>query len=449
VKSVTMISSELAPFCVRGGTAYAIRRLADQLVELGIETRVLLPDWVDTQLASDSPLLIPIPVKMRAEVRGAPVMVQCNEFSRAAMAAFDQIKNNSGSDAVIAHGDEGAMFMVLRDGERSGGPAVFWLHTLYDPPLSVFSKEQRRSLPSQSLLASAVMMADVVVTSSGVLKDAREFEWPNPLKELQNALTIASAEHRVLTVESVGCLPVVPKNSENKLDLGSSLENLKDVLSPYVFFPGRPTVDKGFGIFGAIAERLRDERFACVAVRRPEPQPKRKRPFRQLVHWLPWLTQEELTVVMRNAICTVLPSITEAFGLAAAESVSLGVETLYHPVGGHHVLESFPHAHPVALTSSERAQLYRLWSDLIATDPDSWPVWTRHEISLRPLIDRWVEAIRSIACRGDAANAPTENSARRAEMIEAERWGSKLVRRIETHGTEDGDQVASGGITAL
>src|ERR1041384_4605362 len=43
VKSVTMISWEFDPFRVRGGTAYAIRRLADQLTGLGIETRVILP----------------------------------------------------------------------------------------------------------------------------------------------------------------------------------------------------------------------------------------------------------------------------------------------------------------------------------------------------------------------------------------------------------------------
>ena len=134
---------------------------------------------------------------------------------------------------------------------------------------------------------------------------------------------------------------------------------------------------------------------------------------------------------MRNATCTVLPSITEAFGLAAAESVSLGVETLYQPVGGHHVLEAFPHAHRVPLTSSERAHLYRLWSDLIGADPDSWSVWTRHQISLRPLIDKWVEAIRAIEYRDNAASAQTQNGDLMAQIIEAERWGNKLLRRLE------------------
>ena len=112
-------------------------------------------------------------------------------------------------------------------------------------------------------------MADIVVTSTGILKDAREFEWPDRLKELQKALTIASAEHRVLTVESMGCLPEVAKNSHNKLIPSSNLEKLKNVPSPYVLFPGRPSVDKGLGIFAAIAERLRADNIACVAVQRP------------------------------------------------------------------------------------------------------------------------------------------------------------------------------------
>ena len=50
MKSVTMISRELHPFHTLGGTAYAIRRLADQLTELEIKTRVLF-----TGLCGDLP----------------------------------------------------------------------------------------------------------------------------------------------------------------------------------------------------------------------------------------------------------------------------------------------------------------------------------------------------------------------------------------------------------
>lgn len=427
-----MISWELDPFHTRGGTAYAIRRLANQLTGLGIETRVLLPDWLDTRPGKDlTPLMMPMLLKMRSELRRAPRALQCSEFCRAALEAVEQIRTNAELDAVIAHSDEGAMFTILRSGKRFREPSVFWLHSLYDPPISDFSREQHQLLPSRSLLASAVMMADIAVTSTGILKDAREFEWPDRLKALQKALTNASAEHRVLTVESTGCLPGVPKNSQNELIPSSNLENLKSVPSPYILFPCRPSVDKGFGIFAAIAERLRADHIACVAVQRPTQQAKSENPSRDSpIYWLPWLAQNDLHVAMRNAACTVLPSITEGFGLAAAESISQGVATLYQQVGGHHGLQSLPNALTVPLTTCERAHLYGLWSELIDNHADPWSIWARHEISLRPLIDKWVEAIRSVVHRADGGTGEIENTQLTERPVE-ERWGNKLRRRIE------------------
>lgn len=428
MKSLTMISWELDPFHTRGGTAYAIRRLANQLTGLGIETRVLLPDWLDTRPGKDlTPLMMPVLLKMRSELRRAPRALQCSEFCRAALEVVEQIRTSAELDAVIAHSDEGAMFTILRSRKQSCEPSVFWLHSLYDPTINEFSRDQRQLLPSPSLLASAVMLADIVVTSTGILKDAREFEWPQRLKELQKALTNASAEQRVLTVESTGCLPVVPKNSQNKLIPSSQLENLKSVPSPYVLFPCRPSVDKGFGIFAAIAKRLRADKIACVAVQRPTQQAKPDNPSRDSpIYWLPWLAQNDLHVAMRNAACTVLPSLTEGFGLAAAESISQGVVTLYQQVGGHHGLQSLPNALTVPLTTSERAHLYDLWSELIDCHADPWSIWARYENPLRPLIDKWVEAIRSVVRRADGGMEDAEFP----EPIE-ERWGNKLRRRIE------------------
>jgi glycosyltransferase involved in cell wall biosynthesis len=273
------------------------------------------------------------------------------------------------------------------------------------------------------------MMADIVVTSTGILKDAREFEWPDRLKELQNALISASAEHRVLTVESMGCLPVAASDS-HKMIHGANLEKLKNLPSPYVLFPARPSLDKGLGFFAAIAERLRADNIACVAVQRPAPSARPANPSRNApIHWLPWLTQDELLIAKRNAACTVLPSITEGFGLAAAESISQSVATLYQQVGGHHALETFPNAMPVLLTTNERAQLYGLWAELIEFH-DSWPVWKRYEILLRPLIDRWVEAIRSVVCRPNGGLRGIEN-ADFPEVPVEDRWANRLCRRIE------------------
>ena len=134
---------------------------------------------------------------------------------------------------------------------------------------------------------------------------------------------------------------------------------------------------------------------------------------------------------MRNAACVVLPSITEGFGLAAAESISQGVGTLYQQVGGYHSLQALPNALPVPLTTSERVHLYGLWSDLIGMYPDDfWPVWTRHEILLRPLIDKWVEAIRSVMYRANGRIGGIEKTKFPEQPVE-ERWANKLRRRIE------------------
>jgi len=209
----------------------------------------------------------------------------------------------------------------------------------------------------------------------------------------------------------------------------SNLENLKNVPSPYVLFPARPSVDKGFGIFAAIAERLRADKITCVALQRPA-QAKSKNPsLNAPIHWLPWLTQDELVVAMRNAACTVLPSITEGFGLAAAESINLGVTTLYQTVGGHHGLQALPNALPVSLTTTERAHLYGLWSELLGSQ-DYWSVWARYEILLRPLIDRWVEAIRLAVHCSDRKLRGNEAPFATKQLVE-ERWGNKLRRRLE------------------
>jgi glycosyltransferase involved in cell wall biosynthesis len=405
-----MISWDLDPFYTRGGTAYAIRRLADQLVELGIETTVLLPDRGSTYHSNDVTVL---PVNMRNGIDRAPRVVQCSEFCRAALEMIGK------SDAFIAHSDEGAMFIALQSEKRRDGPSIFWLHSLYDPPIDGLSKDERRLLPSSSLLASAVVLADIVVTSSGVLKDGREFVWPHRLQDLQQALRMASAEGRVLTVESMGCLP---KNSAAQ---SSNLETLKNLPRPYVLFPGRPSIDKGFGIFAAIAERLRADNISCVAVQRPTAQAQPDNRSRNApIHWLPWLAQDELLVAMRNAACTVLPSLTEGFGLAAAESISHGVKTLYHEVGGHHNLREFPNALPVPLEITETAYLYGLWSELLDVHPDSWDVWMSHETSLRSLVDRWVEAIRSVVHRRD------DEIKHFSEPPIEERWGNKLREHL-------------------
>ena len=80
---------------------------------LGIETRVFLPDWLDTRPGKDlTPKLLPTLLKMRTELLRAPRVLQCSEFCRSALEAVAQTRTSAASDAVIAHSDEGAMFIA-------------------------------------------------------------------------------------------------------------------------------------------------------------------------------------------------------------------------------------------------------------------------------------------------------------------------------------------------
>lgn len=424
-----MVAWDMDPFRVRGGTAYAVRRLADQLTALGVQIRVLLPDLLDAEIdVTRSSLLRPTTLKLSAAARDGSRSVQHHDFCRAAGDAIEEIERDRGSDAVIAHNDECALLVVAEGRRNAPRPVVFWLHSLYDPPLDGLPGEARDALPLPSLLASAVACADVVATSSGLLEDAREIEWPSPLGSLQRALVDAEADQRILTVESTGCLPEAREARQ---------ENEKTVVlpdPPFVLFPGRPSVDKGFPLFLEVAERVRDAGVACVAVCPPASRGRPTERFRDSpIHWLSWLAQRDLRAAMSRAACVVLPSLTEGYGLAAAEALQLGATTLFHDVGGHRALGGLTHAMPVPLRRGERTRLYRLWCDLLLDHPDSWAAWERHRQALASLIDRWVDAVlagvhRSASTPTPAAGPASVDSLRGS--LGEQTWGSRLLDRV-------------------
>src|SRR4051812_22223099 len=300
MESVAMIAWDLDPLRIGGGTAYAVRRLADQLNQLGIRVAVCLPNELGADLGGLGPLLSLVPVDLPADRCPDSHWGRCAALCEIALQAVDR-KAFDGVDAIVAHGDEAALFAVRYARRRSRRPLVFWLHGLYDPAVEEFPPDCRREFTSRSVLATAIAAADLTATSSGIVRDARAFEWPARLRALQDALLRADDERRLLTVESTGCLPAAAEDISAVA--GAAIP------TPYVFFPGRPMVDKGMPIFAAIAERLRDDQITCAAVRRPRGATDLVEVRAAPIIWLPWLRRDELFAVMRGAACVALPSL--------------------------------------------------------------------------------------------------------------------------------------------
>ena len=133
-----MIAWDLDPFRIGGGTAYAIRRLADQLNDLGIRVAICLPNELNATSSGLDPPLTLVPLDLSADRHSAPHWGRCAEFCEIALKAAER-NAFEGSDAIVAHNDEAALFAVHYAKRRARKPLVFWLHSLYDPAVVDFS----------------------------------------------------------------------------------------------------------------------------------------------------------------------------------------------------------------------------------------------------------------------------------------------------------------------
>ena len=174
-----MIAWDLDPFRIGGGTAYAVRRLADQLNELGIRVAICLPNELNAPSSGLDPSLALVPLDLPADRRPASHWDRCADFCEIALKAAERNAFEK-SDAIVAHNDEAALFAVLYAKRRSRKPLVFWLHSLYDPAVVAFPLERRREFTSRSVLGTAVAVADLAATSSGILRDARRIRMAGP-----------------------------------------------------------------------------------------------------------------------------------------------------------------------------------------------------------------------------------------------------------------------------
>ncbi len=390
----THVTVELAPDRVVGGLGIATSRLIAQLERAGARSRVLTsasehreapPSWGERV---DLPTLGFVEHALEALARDPP--------------ADDEL--------LVVH--ESAALLPLVRARGIPGRRVQWVHSLYDTPLPhELPAACQLVVDPDSALASAIDAADLVVTSMGILADASEVAWSG-MHVVQAALLRAAARGATRTVEAHQCLPP-------PIGLASPMPDA--LARPRVLFPSRSGVHKGIGVFLAIVEALADldlEFFAIGDPTRAGIDP--SRPGAARVRWLPWLAPAELDALMASASCVVVPSLSEGFGLTAAEAAARGLPVVIHDIGG---LRSLPAsaATIVALTLAERARLYALWGEL-RRSRSAWACWDAALPDLAGLVARWTECVEAKVRASPIAPTP-----RSLGPADAPNWGQALL----------------------
>ncbi|HLT35683.1 MAG TPA: glycosyltransferase, partial [Enhygromyxa sp.] len=317
--SVEHVAVELWPQQARGGLGMAVGRLVEQLADAGARSRVLMPSG--SLAVGEHPTAWGTIVALPIASRGAERIAAYSELAGAAHAP---------GSLLVCHDHEAAAAALLARHRHSDARIVVWLHSLYDTPHpSELPPALRELSRPDSLTAGALEIADLIVTSAGILADARELDWPPRMQATRAALLRAAERGQVCLVEADQCLPSTP----SPIDAPASER-------PRLLFAARPGVHKGAGIFLAIVERLAALDVEFVALGDPlaaglDPRD----PTVARVRWLPWLSPDQFYPLLRSSTCALLPSLSEGFGLVAAEADALGVPLLYNDIGG---LRSLP-----------------------------------------------------------------------------------------------------------
>ncbi len=391
MKRLVMFSNELSPFTKGGGLGVAIRRLVEQLASISVEVHVFLPMdcLVDHhQLISNLHVwFISIPCgEFSSEVKMAEAMtVFCKKafgIVRAHGLLIDSI--------FVAHDNEMAISLMMFDcDEMSTTTRVFWMHSLYDhPQKSDYPFCVQELLPQNSIMASAIDVSDFVVMSSGVLNDALVLEWPSRLSDVQHAIKGAQTVGKIITAESIGCLPI--DSTQTVLNNQLVVSKPDGEIIPYILFPSRPSLFKGFSFFAYFAKTLSHLNVEFISLGKPDSLLLSKS---ENIQWLPWLQEGELLALMKSAACVVVPSITEQYGLSAVEATYSGSSIIYHDVGGLRALAPYSNAMPVSLTTNDLNNLYDFWNDLLGSTGNLWPIWDERKSQFLDLLNRWTSII--------------------------------------------------------
>lgn len=415
MKRIAMIANEFSPYKSVGGLGVAIERLGLQLSSEGAETSVLFPTVnLPTRYDFHPPILsqVAIPVSTEGALTEPELAEVLSRFCIASTKKLDAMR----AETVIVHDNEAALATMLCRGR--GLRTVFWLHSLYDHPTrGDYPQQTQRNIDSDSLIASAIGAADLVATSDGIMRDATSFNWPQTLRAVQNSLLAAHREAKTVLVESTGCMPT----SSSAAGLLPKLNNIVLERRPFVLFAGRPVLSKGIGFYQAIAERLHHLDADFVAVGTPSKEVRANCPD---VVWIPWLQQPELFAVMSAAAAVVHPSITEGYGLAAAESCMYATNTICHAVGGLQSLVNAGHAIGVVPLLPEKRALYELWEKLLRAQGGSyWNIWSQEIQRFHRLTEEWTQRLEPMINGGVETRAKTNCNGGRS-------WAQTLLERL-------------------
>jgi glycosyltransferase involved in cell wall biosynthesis len=391
MNKIIMLTNEFSPYTSGGGLGVAIMRLVEQLKKTS-DLYVFFPQEGlvnEESLHADGFNLKPIMVQTR-QFKSEKDMAKAMTFFCKKSLSISKKYVRLNDSILIAHDNEVALSLLMdKDKEAQAINKIFWMHSLYDHPQKKdFPTSVKKFFSHNSIMASAIDVSGHVIISNGVLDDALQIEWPKRLAEVQVAIQKANIEKRIMVVESTGCMPMF----KNTYDCKSILTKYNCLEKPYVLFPSRPSMSKGFSFFVHIAKKLSHLKVDFISVGEPNEFLSKRG---DNIRWVPWLSQEELSVLMRGALCVTLPSITEQYGLAAVESICSGSNTIYHNIGGLRALNSYDNAVPISLSYLDLFNLYSFWGDILDLTGNLWPVWDKYEPRFSRLLEQWTQVIES------------------------------------------------------
>lgn len=401
-----MLSNEFGPYKICGGLGVAMSRLFNQFNERNIRVTVIFPTNKKLLITNKSilPFLVE-DINQKSSIKEIAQYFDC--VSREAICQAKKIEGFEES-IIIVHDNEMALTVPLLKKENGNIKIIFWLHSLYNyPQKRFFSKNNQKLFSKKSLLASAVDLSDLLVTSSGLINEATNFIWPNELRDLQLEIIKKNNTNQIIVVESLGCLP--KKETLNEILI--TPENKRD----FFLFPSRPSLSKGIGFFGELTEKF-SQKFDFLAV---GPIDKKITKVYPKIIEIGWLEQEKLFSLMKSAKSVLLPSITEGYGLSAAESILFSAKTIYHSIGGQSCLNGFVNATPIILNNKQKKCLYLFWCELLKNQENPIKTWLMFKDKFDDILELWSSSIINPVTK-KSNQSPTEKS-----------WASIIKSEIE------------------